>query len=380
MYCLHTIIIKKYVYITQGVRELFNMPKVSIIMPTYNVEKYFRQCIESVINQTLTDIEIIPVDDGSPDNCGKIMDEYATKDPRIKPIHQENCGYGKAVNAGIEAATGEYIGIVETDDYIEPDMYEKLVKTADENNAEIAKCKYDEILECFQSPETRKINWNEKFALPQCVFNIYQHPEFLYFHPSIWSCIYKSDFLKKHNIKFLTDKGASWTDNLFQIQTMCLADRIVYVDEALYKYRKFYFTEAMQLRDYNIPIKRCNEIHQWLTQQDIKDANVLACLYKREIIYIHIILGMLKIKDLKDAFSLIKQMINNMSSDIVETNQYIKDEERMFIKLLICFPLFALIIEKLSIYRKEFISIRFNRHEKSVRCFNNYLYKGNNNA
>ena len=82
----------------------------------------------------------------------------------------------------------------------------------------------------------------------------------------------------------------------------------------------------------------------------------------------------------KTIYGQIKQMINNMSSDIVETNQYINEEERRFIKLLRCFPLLALIIEKLSIYRKELISIRFNRHEKSVRCFYSYLYKGNNNA
>ena len=92
-------------------------------MPTYNVEKYFRQCIESVINRTLKEIEIIPVDDRSPDNCGKIMYEYAEKDKRIKPIHKENGCYGSAVNLGIEKATGEYIAILETDDRVEPNAY-----------------------------------------------------------------------------------------------------------------------------------------------------------------------------------------------------------------------------------------------------------------
>lgn len=94
-------------------------PKVSVIMPTYRVEPYFEQALLSVVDQTLRDIEIIPVDDGSPDNCGAIMDAYAAKDPRIKPIHQPNGGYGKAINAGLYAATGEYIAIVETDDWIE---------------------------------------------------------------------------------------------------------------------------------------------------------------------------------------------------------------------------------------------------------------------
>ena len=119
-----------------------NRPKVSIVMPTYNVEKYFRQCMESVINQTLTDIEIIPVDDGSPDNCGAIMDEYAAKDSRIKPIHQQNGGYGKAVNAGINAATGEYIGIVETDDWCDPKMFEKLYTQAKKLDADVCKCDF----------------------------------------------------------------------------------------------------------------------------------------------------------------------------------------------------------------------------------------------
>ena len=95
------------------------MPKVSVIIPVYNVEKYLRQCLDSVINQTLKDIEIICVDDGSTDNCPNILDEYAAKDARIKIIHKKNEGYGKAMNVGISHASGEYIGIVEPDDYID---------------------------------------------------------------------------------------------------------------------------------------------------------------------------------------------------------------------------------------------------------------------
>ena len=109
------------------------MPKVSIVIPTYNVEQYLKECLDSVINQTLKDIEIICVDDGSTDNSGKILDEYAAKDSRIKVIHKENGGYGKAMNVGIDNATGEYIGIVEPDDYIEFDMYETLYINAKKN-------------------------------------------------------------------------------------------------------------------------------------------------------------------------------------------------------------------------------------------------------
>ena len=99
------------------------MPKVSIIIPVYNVESYIRTCIDSVLAQSLKDLEIICVDDGSTDSSPAILDDYASKDSRVKVIHKPNRGYGHSMNVGYEAATGEYIGIVESDDYILPDMY-----------------------------------------------------------------------------------------------------------------------------------------------------------------------------------------------------------------------------------------------------------------
>lgn len=112
-------------------------PKVSIIVPMYNVEEYLEHCVNSLINQTLTDIEIILVDDGSPDLCGKMADEYALNDDRIKVVHQTNCGLGPARNTGIELATGEYIAFVDSDDWVNLDMYEKLYDAAVKNNSDI---------------------------------------------------------------------------------------------------------------------------------------------------------------------------------------------------------------------------------------------------
>ena len=99
------------------------MPKVSIIIPVYNVESYIRTCIDSVLAQSLKDLEIICVDDGSTDSSPVILDNYASKDSRVKVVHKPNRGYGHSMNVGYEAATGEYIGIVESDDYILPDIY-----------------------------------------------------------------------------------------------------------------------------------------------------------------------------------------------------------------------------------------------------------------
>lgn len=115
-------------------------PKVSIIVPAYKVENYLHKCIDSILAQTLSDFELILVNDGSPDNCGEICDEYAIKDSRVRVIHKENGGLATARNAGINIAKGEYIGFVDSDDWIEPNMYELLYGLCVENECEIANC------------------------------------------------------------------------------------------------------------------------------------------------------------------------------------------------------------------------------------------------
>lgn len=116
------------------------MAKVSVIVPIYKVEKYLKKCVDSLLNQTLQDIEIILVDDGSPDNCGKICDEYVQQDSRVKVIHKQNEGLSEARNAGILVAESKYVGFVDSDDYIAEDMYEILYKNLIENDAEVSIC------------------------------------------------------------------------------------------------------------------------------------------------------------------------------------------------------------------------------------------------
>ena len=114
------------------------MDLISIIVPVYNVEKYIHECVDSIINQTYKNIEIILVDDGSPDNCGKICDEYAKKDNRIKVIHKPNGGLSDARNHGIDVANGEWLMFIDSDDWIEPNMAEKLLHSALNNKADLA--------------------------------------------------------------------------------------------------------------------------------------------------------------------------------------------------------------------------------------------------
>lgn len=117
-------------------------PLISVIVPIYNVEKYLNKCIESIVNQTYKNLEILLVDDGSSDNCPKICDDWAKKDERIKVIHKENGGVSSARNAGLDAAAGEYIGFVDSDDYIDSDMFEFLITDSKQNDTEISCCTF----------------------------------------------------------------------------------------------------------------------------------------------------------------------------------------------------------------------------------------------
>lgn len=140
---------------------------VSIIVPIYKVEKYLPKCIESLIKQTYRDIEIILVDDGSPDGCPQICDEYAAKDSRIIVIHQKNAGVSAARNAGLDIAKGEYIGFVDPDDWVAPKMYEKMLDAIRENQADMAICGYDYYSESGTVDEKRRYPVRETEVISQ---------------------------------------------------------------------------------------------------------------------------------------------------------------------------------------------------------------------
>ena len=122
------------------------MATISIIVPVYNVEKYLERCVKSIQNQTYSDLEIILVDDGSPDSSGALCDQYAKEDKRIKVIHKKNGGLSEARNYGIEAATGSYIMFIDSDDWIDLDMAEMLCKLSNKYDADIVECSWRNIL------------------------------------------------------------------------------------------------------------------------------------------------------------------------------------------------------------------------------------------
>lgn len=217
------------------------MAEVSIVIPVYNVEKYLRECLDSVRNQTMKDIEIICVDDGSTDSSGKILDEYAAKDERFHIIHKQNEGYGKAMNVGMDAVTAPYVGIVESDDMIVPHMYERLHAIMKEKQVDVIKADFYEFyknLEGEYIQEYIQLTANEKqYGLYETKFHILEHEEAFLFQKFTWSGLYNTEFLRREHIVHNETPGASYQDNGFWFQTMVKSESIYFVREAFYKYR-----------------------------------------------------------------------------------------------------------------------------------------------
>ena len=209
------------------------MPKVSIILPVYNVESYLRQCLDSIIMQTLEDIEIICVNDGSTDNSLEILQEYKNKDSRIKIINQENRGQGVARNIALENITGDYIGFVDPDDYISPNMYKTLYETAIKHNCDIVEESFYIKNEIRNYLKKRK----NKLNLPKNKIFNYKVKKNYVFSPNlaIWNKLYKTSFIKENDIKFFETKKGE--DIIFTIKSRVLASKIVYIDNADYYYR-----------------------------------------------------------------------------------------------------------------------------------------------
>lgn len=211
--------------------------KISIIMPSLNVEKYIVKCLESVINQSLTDIEIICVDAGSTDGTLEIIEEYANKDSRIKIIKSSKKSYGYQMNLGLDMALGEYVGIVETDDYIDIFMYERMYNLAKDNNVDFVKGGYIGFIGTTHVIERRIIDINDSSYLNRIInLNDERKAGGLALN-HIWSGLYKSDFLTKNKIRFNETKGASYQDTSFSILVGMLADSCVYTDDCSYYYR-----------------------------------------------------------------------------------------------------------------------------------------------
>ncbi|PAF47626.1 hypothetical protein BKH41_06935 [Helicobacter sp. 12S02232-10] len=264
------------------------MIDLSVIVPIYNVQNYLRQCLDSLIKQKLQNMQILCINDGSTDGSLDIISEYAKIDCRIELINKANSGYGHSCNVGIKKALGQYIAILEPDDFIDPGMYEALLKVAGENDSDIVKCAYYDYFDSMGSKAShfKMARWNQAIKPPKKVFEIKDCPLFLFHHPSIWAGIYKREFLLNHQIEFVEAKGASWVDNPFSVQTLCMAKKISYIEKAYYFYRQSNPNASSNLKDFKIPLERMHDINAFLNTHKESRAEILTPILKKYIRYL----------------------------------------------------------------------------------------------
>lgn len=222
---------------------MISTPKVSIIIPVYKVEKYIDRCIQSVINQTLKEIEIILIDDGSPDRCPRICDAYAIKDKRIKVIHKNNEGLGFARNSGIKIATGDYIAFVDSDDYIEPNMYSDLIEIASKFTLDTVFCGYfrENNNHSTQISEVEKITFfnNEEITnvfLANMIATDIRIKKERQYAMSVWRGIYSKRIIDKYHILFPSEREYISEDIIFHIDYLSHSRHIAISPNSFYHY------------------------------------------------------------------------------------------------------------------------------------------------
>jgi len=253
---------------------------VSVIVPVYNVAPYLARCLDSLVGQTLKDIEIICIDDKSTDNSLEILQEYAKKDSRIKIIAQKhNGGVAAARNAGIDMATGEYLGFVDSDDYVDTDFYEKLYETAKKNNADMARGNLE------------LVDYNsKKIICNQVLKSIQAHGKWHYLY-QWWCAIYKKELLQKNNIKFLP--GVSYSEDIvFLTQCISKSNTVLSVANVFYHYVRrdgSLDTNILSAKKISDIISNCNIIADIYNNATISDDEYIYCYSNLlQLLYTHI--------------------------------------------------------------------------------------------
>ena len=209
--------------------KINEQPLISVIVPVYNVEKYLKKCVYSIINQTYKNIEVILVDDGSPDKCGMICDEFVSVDSRIKVIHKRNGGLSSARNAGIEIAKGQYIGFVDSDDTIEPFMYEKLYQINKKNKTLLSVCAVNYIFPNGEKKRKKELGEDRVFGFENAIIEMNMHT---YFDMGAWSKLYDRNLFD--GIRF--PEGKLSEDFYIMYKVFDKAQKISYVDQPCYNY------------------------------------------------------------------------------------------------------------------------------------------------
>ena len=288
--------------------------KVSIIVPVYNVEKYIKKCLDSLVRQTLKEIEIIVVNDGSPDNSQKIIDKYVKKYPnKVKSYIQKNGGQGSARNFGLTKATGEYVGYVDSDDFVELDMYERMYNKAKEEKSDIIVCGSYNVNEITALKET---------DLDKMIFDDMKQNAF-FGRMAVWNKIYKKELLTKNNLEF---RSKIWYEDVdFTLKALSYAKKITYVNKPFYNYL---IREGSTMNNSNIDrnLEILEAFDCILKNKKIKiDKDIIEFL-AIDNIYISAVVRIIRAKaNRKKKIEIINKLINYVSNNFPDfrNNKYI---------------------------------------------------------
>ena len=231
------------------------MEKISVIIPVYNSEPYLRKCLDSVVNQTYRNLEILLVDDGSTDNSGRICNEYAAKDNRIKVFRKDNGGVSSARNIGLKNFTGDYLGFVDSDDWLEPDMYEILYNAINNNNVHISVVCFTRDTEDSSIVERgREEIPNKILTQKEMLLYLFRLAKYAGFYSALWNKLFKADIIRNSNLTF--DKKFEISEDLWFIAKLILFDKYtgIYVNKPLYHYLQ---RGDSLIRSYSIERKLC---------------------------------------------------------------------------------------------------------------------------
>ena len=215
---------------------------ISVIVPIYRVEPYLDRCIRSLVDQTYYNLEIILIDDGSPDKCPEICDEWEKKDHRIKVIHKENGGLSDARNAGMQIMTGDYVSYIDSDDWVSGNMYEKMLYKIKEQKADICECQFQKTSGDIKNDiqqQTDNVNvLNKKEALKAVIEEK--------INPVVWNKIYKREIVEG----LFFEKGRCNEDEFFTYKAIDKADKIIQIQDVCYYY--FFREDSIINETYNI--------------------------------------------------------------------------------------------------------------------------------
>lgn len=301
---------------------------ISVIVPIYNVEKYLQKCVDSIINQTYKNLEIILVDDGSPDNCPKMCDDYAKKDSRIKVVHKENGGLSDARNVGMEVATGEYISFIDSDDYISLDFYETLLQTMIDNDSDIVECSVVKFYENEKFDEYSDDQMIKNFNTVDGLEELINENSF---HQYVWNKLYKSNIAL--DIPYAVGKLNE--DEFWTYQVFGKAKKVTRIYKTMY----YYFQRGSSIMGNGYNIKRLDALEGKMNRQAYIEKNFPTLVTKAKvdlygscIFAYQSVLKFMSGNDKKKAGKIIKEYKNRCKLTTDEINS-VTDSSKKYYKL-----------------------------------------------